>query len=185
MTSDQWFRCRRMFPAKQDGPTEMNAYDDDGSRREPFWRTRALADLTEAQWESLCDGCARCCLLKLEDAETGEVHYTDVACRLLDRNNCRCTDYAHRAKRVRDCVRLDAASATSLDWLPPTCAYRRLAEGKDLCWWHPLVSGTWETVHLAGVSVRGKCVPESAVCEDELHGRLVRWPLSPVDREET
>ena len=141
----------------------------------PFWRSKSLAEMTPAEWESLCDGCGRCCLKKLEDEATGKVVYTDVACRLLDRERCRCTGYTQRHARVPDCVALEASDAASLRWLPTTCAYRRVAEGKPLEWWHPLVSGDPDTVHRAGISVRGRTLPESAVGDDELEARVIRW----------
>lgn len=121
---------------------------------QPFWAVKSLDAMTPAEWESLCDGCARCCLVKLEDEDTAEIHYTDVGCRLLDGDTCRCSDYANRQEKVADCVRLTPDEVRSLRWLPKTCAYRRLAEGKPLEWWHPLVSGNPDTVHLAGISVR-------------------------------
>src|SRR5688572_28711526 len=107
--------------------------------------------MTASEWESLCDGCGRCCLVKLEDEDTGQIDYTDVACTLLDGDSCRCRDYANRQRKVADCVRLTPAAVRSLSWLPPTCAYRLVAEGQGLPWWHPLVSGDPETVHLAGI----------------------------------
>lgn len=143
---------------------------------EPFWKRKSLDEMTLSEWESLCDGCARCCLVKLEDADTGELAHTDVACRLLDAGACRCTDYANRARLVADCVRLTPARVRRLAWLPPTCAYRLVDEGRDLRWWHPLVSGDPETVHRAGISVRGRTLPEGAVSEDELEDRVVAWP---------
>ena len=106
-----------------------------------FWRGRALSDFSKAEWESLCDGCGRCCLVKLEDEDSGEIHFTDVGCRLLDPATARCSDYGHRSRRVKDCIRLTPDSAAALTWLPPTCAYRLLAHGEDLPDWHPLVSG--------------------------------------------
>jgi uncharacterized cysteine cluster protein YcgN (CxxCxxCC family) len=148
-----------------------------------FWQSKRLAEMTPAEWESLCDGCGRCCLKKLEDETTGKVVYTDVACRLLDRERCRCTRYAQRHALVQDCVALDANSTETLRWLPTTCAYRRLAEGKPLEWWHPLVSGDPETVHSAGISVRGRALPENAVGDDELETRVIRWiKTSPLRR---
>jgi hypothetical protein len=140
----------------------------------PFWRRKALAEMTAAEWESLCDGCARCCLNKLEEEGKPErTYFTDVACRLLDTQSCRCTDYAGRLKKVKDCVRLTPRNVQNLNWLPPTCAYRLVAAGRDLYWWHPLVSGDPETVHAAGVSVRGRIVAEEAAGELEDH--VVRW----------
>ncbi len=149
---------------------------------EPFWRTKALDEMSSREWESLCDGCARCCLVKLQEEETGDVHYTDVACTLLDAGLCRCRSYARRQKQVSDCVRLTPGTVRQLTWLPPTCAYRLVAEGKDLPWWHPLVSGDPNTVHAAGISVRGRVAgPEEEFSVAELLERLVTWPVdAPV-----
>jgi uncharacterized cysteine cluster protein YcgN (CxxCxxCC family) len=122
---------------------------------EPFWRLKTLDEMTPAEWESLCDGCGRCCLNKLEDEETGAVAYTTIACDLLDCASCRCADYANRKARVPGCVQLTPDTVREIDWLPDTCAYLKVANGEDLAWWHPLVSGRPETVHEAGVSVRG------------------------------
>jgi uncharacterized protein len=142
----------------------------------PFWKRKTLGEMTAREWESLCDGCARCCLVKLEDETDGTLYYTDVACRLIDRRACRCTDYANRAERVPDCVPLTPEKVPALSWLPPTCAYRLLAEGRDLYWWHPLVSGDPETVHRAGMSIRGRAVAEESVAVDDLEDRIVEWP---------
>lgn len=147
------------------------------SSDKPFWQRKTLADMTPAEWESLCDGCARCCLRKLEDADTGEIHYTDVACRLLDTSSCRCRRYVDRQQIVTDCESLTPASAATCSWLPRTCAYRLLAEGKPLQWWHPLVSGDPETVHRAGISVRGRATSETRVPDSELEDRIVEWPV--------
>ena len=141
---------------------------------EPYWRTKTLEEMTREEWEALCDGCARCCLLKLEDADTGEIAYTDIACRLLDSGTCRCTRYRQRLRLVPDCVDLTPERVRKLGWLPSTCAYRLLAEGRDLAWWHPLVSGDPETVHRAGISVRGRVVPERR--GDDPEERIVTWP---------
>jgi len=144
---------------------------------QPFWRTKPLAEMTKAEFESVCDGCARCCLVKIEDADTGRVHYTDVACKLLDTKSCRCSDYGHRRRRVPDCLKITPKTAKSYAWLPPTCGYRLLAEGRDLYWWHPLVSGDRGTVHAAGISVRGRVAGlEDDFSDDELAHRLVLWP---------
>jgi len=126
----------------------------------PFWEAKTLEDLTDAEWESLCDGCGRCCMVKLEDVDTGARIDTRLACRLLDIGACRCTDYANRHAQVPDCVRLTPQTARDLDWLPETCAYRLRAQGKPLYWWHPLRSGDPETVHQAGISVRHIAISE-------------------------
>ncbi len=142
----------------------------------PFWRRKTLDQLTTSEWESLCDGCARCCLNKLEDEETGVIEWTDVACRLLDGETCRCRDYTHRHRRVSDCLALTPHNVTRLSWLPPTCGYRLVAEGRDLYWWHPLVSGDPETVHTAGISVRGRTVSEADVPLEAFEDHIAAWP---------
>jgi uncharacterized protein len=143
----------------------------------PFWRRKALAEMTPDEWESLCDGCGRCCLNKLEDEDTGRVYYTDVGCRLLDGTTCQCKDYQRRSELVGDCVRLSPDNVADLKWLPPTCAYRLVARGRDLYWWHPLVSGDPETVHAAGVSVRGRvAISEENISVEEYEERIVSWP---------
>jgi uncharacterized cysteine cluster protein YcgN (CxxCxxCC family) len=143
----------------------------------PFWRSKTLEAMSEAEWESLCDGCGRCCLIKLEDEDTGRYHFTDVACQLFEEKSCSCRDYPSRDQRVPDCVRLDPSGVRTLGWLPVSCAYRLVAEGRDLYWWHPLVSGDRETVHAAGVSVRGKVAAlEDEVPTDSLPDYIVTWP---------
>jgi uncharacterized cysteine cluster protein YcgN (CxxCxxCC family) len=141
---------------------------------EPFWKTKTLAEMTRAEWESLCDGCGRCCLHKLRDDDTGEVSWTNVSCRLLDGQSCQCTDYANRRRRVPDCVRLTPEALADIDWLPPTCAYRRLNDGQDLPNWHPLVTGDPDSVHSAGISVRGRVIDERHAGPLEHH--LTAWP---------
>ena len=126
-----------------------------------FWKRKSLAEMSKSEWESLCDGCALCCLQKLEDEETGDVYFTDVACRLLDTDTCRCTDYPARAKKVATCLVLSADEPEALHWLPGSCAYRLLAEGNDLPEWHPLRTGDPNTVHEAGISAKGKAVSET------------------------
>jgi uncharacterized cysteine cluster protein YcgN (CxxCxxCC family) len=133
--------------------------------------------MTPAEWESICDGCGRCCLNKLEDLDTGQIYYTDVGCRLLDGATCRCKDYKNRSDLVDDCVRLSPDNVATLKWLPPTCGYRLLASGRDLYWWHPLVSGDPDTVHAAGISVRGRvAISEEEFGDRDYEDRIVSWP---------
>jgi len=147
----------------------------EGTTAEPFWRRKRLDEMTEAEWESLCDGCARCCLVKLEDVDSGDVEYTRVACELLDQRRCRCTRYRDRHRLVADCVQLGPQEAARFRWLPATCAYRILAEGGDLPAWHPLVTGDPESVHRAGVSVRGRVVSAAHVHPEGLEEHVIRW----------
>ena len=140
-----------------------------------FWEHKTLAAMSADEWEQLCDGCARCCLLKLEDAETGEIHYTHVACDLLDQDTCRCTRYPERHELVPDCIDFDAERVADLSWLPLSCAYRRIADGRGLADWHPLVSGRPESVHEAGVSVRHRVLSAGSVHPDELEDHVIRW----------
>ncbi len=140
-----------------------------------FWRNKKLSQLSQKEWESLCDGCAKCCLLKLEEEDTNKIYYTDVACRLLDSQKCRCTDYENRKSLVPDCVKLSPKNIKALKWMPKTCAYRLVAEGKELLQWHPLISGSARSVHEAGISVRGKVIPEREVTDVELEDRIVDW----------
>jgi uncharacterized cysteine cluster protein YcgN (CxxCxxCC family) len=148
------------------------------SESRPFWKTKTLTQMSRKEWESLCDGCARCCLHKYEDDQTGAIWYTDVSCHLLDLGSCRCSDYKHRTKKVADCISLTPQMMPSMTCLPPTCAYRLVYEGKDLPWWHHLVSGSRETVHMAKISVKGRCISEEGLSEDDIEGRMVQWPLS-------
>lgn len=145
---------------------------------DPFWRRKTLEEMNPREWESLCDGCGRCCLVKLEDEETGRIHATDVACKLFDAGSCRCSSYENRQAQVPDCVKLTPESVRALSWLPPTCAYRLVGEGKDLPWWHPLVSGDPATVAEAGVSVKGRVsAREDEIDTDFILMRIVAWPL--------
>jgi uncharacterized cysteine cluster protein YcgN (CxxCxxCC family) len=143
----------------------------------PFWRTKSLGAMSRQEWESLCDGCGKCCLIKLQDPDADEVDYTDVACHLLDTEACRCTDYPNRHRRVADCVRMSPDRLDEImNWMPSTCAYRVLAEGRELPDWHPLVSGDPASVHRAGASVRRRVVSDSGFDEDGLVARIVDWP---------
>ena len=146
--------------------------------KKPFWQQKTMAEMTRKEWESLCDGCGRCCLNKYEEEETQKIFYTDVACKLLDTDSCRCSDYANRTKKVTDCLVLSAKVMPEMNCLPPTCAYRMLDEGKDLAWWHPLVSKDPDTVHTAGISIRGRAVSEVGMKESAIAKRLVSWPMS-------
>lgn len=134
---------------------------------EPFWRRKRLTEMTVAEWESLCDGCGLCCLVRFEEEETGLVTPTRVHCKLFDAGACACSDYANRQQYVPDCVKLTPNNVARLGWMPKSCAYRRIHEGRDLAWWHPLVSGDPESVHRAGVSVRGQTISESVLADPE------------------
>lgn len=144
----------------------------------PFWEEVPLTEMSDEQWESLCDGCGKCCLLKLEDEDTLELAFTNVACRQLNAGTCRCNNYSQRSRLVPDCVTMTPELIPQLNWMPKSCAYRRLAEGKPLSWWHPLVSGNPETVHSAGISVRGRVISERVA--GDLDNHIVTWPEEDV-----
>jgi uncharacterized cysteine cluster protein YcgN (CxxCxxCC family) len=134
----------------------------------PFWKTKTLEEMSAAEWESLCDGCGKCCLSKLEDEDTGEIYFTSVGCRLFDAETCRCADYRNRLALVSDCVGLTPQNVRTISWLPGTCAYRLVAEGRDLFPWHPLISGDPDSVHRAGISMRGRVTAsETEMAEPE------------------
>ncbi|HHJ14581.1 MAG TPA: YcgN family cysteine cluster protein [Gammaproteobacteria bacterium] len=140
-----------------------------------FWEHKRLEDLSPAEWEALCDGCGRCCLLKLEDADSGETFYTNVVCRYHDSAHARCSIYAERCTKVPDCIRVTPEVARTRDWLPDTCAYRLLARGEPLPDWHPLVSGDPRSVQRAGIGIRDQAISEEYVHPDELDAHLVHW----------
>ena len=144
--------------------------------QKPFWQTVPLAEIDDGQWEALCDGCAKCCLVKLQDEDTDEIVFTDIVCNLLDGESCRCTHYTERTKLVPDCVKLTKDNLDKIDFMPPSCAYRLLHEGQDLPDWHPLVSGTPDSVVAAGMSVKGRVTPE-IMFEGDAEDRVVDWPL--------
>ncbi|WP_421729753.1 YcgN family cysteine cluster protein [Brevundimonas sp.] len=133
----------------------------------PFWQTKRLEQMTREEWESLCDGCGLCCLIRFEDEDTGTVFATKVHCRLFDSQACTCTDYVNRKDHVPDCIKLTPWNIEQLQWMPKSCAYRRIDEGRGLANWHPLVSGDPESVHTAGVSVRGQTISELDLDEPE------------------
>jgi uncharacterized protein len=135
--------------------------------RKPFWQIKTLEQMSPAEWESLCDGCGLCCLIRFEDEDTGEIIPTRVACKLFDDTLCRCSDYEHRKRQVPDCIKLTPGNIEDLLWMPKSCAYRRLHEGRGLASWHPLVSGDPESVHRAGVSIRGQTLSEARLADPE------------------
>lgn len=143
-----------------------------GSLRDAFWEL-PLADLNREEWEALCDGCGRCCLHKIEDADTGEIEHTNVACKLLDCQTAQCRDYRNRKAFVPDCLRLTYSIVRDVPWLPPTCAYRLRAEGKPLEDWHYLISGDHQSIVAAGISVAGRVVSETVAGPLEHH--VVEW----------
>jgi uncharacterized protein len=145
----------------------------------PFWETKSLVEMTRPEWESLCDGCGLCCVIRFQDEDTEEVFPTRVHCRLFDPERCTCSDYANRKQHVPDCVKLTPGNVASLTWMPPSCAYRRIHEGRGLADWHPLVSGDPESVHTAGVSIRRQTVSELSLAqpEDALDFEAPEWML--------
>ncbi len=142
---------------------------------QPFWKTKRLGEMTREEWESLCDGCAKCCLLKLEDEDTGEIAYTRLHCRLLDADTCQCSDYANRKARVPDCVQLTPRKIEQIKWMPRTCAYRLVDEGQDLPDWHHLVCGDRERIHREGHSIMGRTKSEDTVLEEDQIDWIVDW----------
>ncbi|MGB0895173.1 MAG: YcgN family cysteine cluster protein [Parashewanella sp.] len=144
-----------------------------------FWETKSLSEMTTDEWESLCDGCGKCCLNKIIDDETDELFYTDAACRLLDVKTCECKHYSTRFDYVPDCTVVTLEKLPEMDWLPESCAYRRLFLGKQLPKWHPLIAGTKKKMHRKEMSVKNKAVNEKHIKNLEDH--IVMWPLFSTD----
>lgn len=138
-----------------------------------FWKSKTLHEMNREEWESLCDGCGRCCLQKLEDEDTGNVFYTDVVCRYFDEEKCSCTVYKDRHKHVPACIWLQPDDLSEIDWLPSTCAYKLVYDGNDLPEWHPLISGTKDTVHAAQISIKNKVISELQVPEEEWEDHII------------
>ena len=143
----------------------------------PFWETKPLTEMSATEWESLCDGCGLCCVIRFEDENTGEIVPTRVHCKLFDPEACRCSDYENRKQHVPDCINLTPQNVEQLAWMPKSCGYRRVHEGRGLAWWHPLVSGDPETVHAAGVSVRGETISENELDDAEDALDHAAWDL--------
>lgn len=146
----------------------------------PFWKRKTLGEMSRREWESLCDGCAKCCLVKMEDEDTGDTVFTNLHCRLLDAKTCQCSDYANRKQHVPECLKLTPAKVGKYNWLPKTCAYRLLEEGRDLPDWHYLVCGDREEVHRRGVSGRGRTIDETRVSDEDWIEHIVDWADRPV-----
>jgi uncharacterized protein len=147
-----------------------------GGEPTPFWKEKPLEAMTDPEWESLCCGCGICCLNRLHNRSTGKVYYTTISCRYLDLHRCRCTVYAKPFYTIPECEKMTPKIIRKLRWLPKTCGYRSVAEGRGLAWWHPLVSGDPDTVHQAGISVRNKVISETAIKPNELDHYIIRKP---------
>jgi len=143
----------------------------------PFWETKSLEEMTPGEWESLCDGCGLCCLIRFEDEDTGEIIPTRVHCKLFDSESCACSNYADRKRHVPDCIKLTPQNVDTLKWMPLSCAYRRVNEGRGLADWHPLISGDAESVHRAGVSIRGETVSEETLADPDDAIQYAAWDL--------
>ena len=142
---------------------------------QPFWETKTLKQMSQEEWESLCDGCGKCCVLKLEDMDTGAVYYSDVSCKLLCTKSARCTDYENRKSIVPDCVILTTDNLEEIDWMPQSCAYRRIHEGRGLADWHPLIAGSQEKMAEHGHLVAGQVISETEVKEADMPDHLFDW----------
>jgi uncharacterized protein len=162
---DHRYSRRKRDPVADNAPLEPG-----------YWRKKTLAQMSEREWEALCDNCGKCCIISLEDVDTGQLHLTDVSCKLFDTKKCQCGDYENRKQYVPDCVKLTPKNVAKLDWLPRTCAYRLVEEGQDLHWWHPLVSGDPNTVHIAQASAKNRTRPEGRLKMVGLLKRITMWP---------
>lgn len=140
-----------------------------------FWESKQLNQLDDAEWEALCDGCGRCCLQKLECIDSGEIFYTELACKLFDSSQCRCMDYAHRFEKVPDCISLRNLNDREWNYMPKSCAYRLLKEGKKLQAWHPLIAGNRKLMEEKGISVKGRVLPEQSVQENDFEDHIIHW----------
>jgi uncharacterized cysteine cluster protein YcgN (CxxCxxCC family) len=158
----------------------MNAKDMPANKK-PWWEQKTLHEMTREEWEQLCDHCGKCCLHKLEDEDTQIVYYTNVACYLMDGNDGHCTDYANRCVKVPTCVQLDISNLDSINWMPPSCSYRLLKEGKALPRWHHLITGNKQSIHKAGQSVIGRFIPETEINEEDIEDYIVEWPIESID----
>ena len=138
-----------------------------------FWKTKKLSEMTTEEWESICDSCGKCCLNKLEDEDTGEIYFTSVVCNLIDLDTCRCTRYSERCTLVPECIDLKQHDFSEYNWLPSTCAYRLLVDGKDLPDWHPLISGNKNSAQEAGVAISSYAMKESEI--DDLEDHIIEW----------
>jgi len=145
------------------------------TKAQPFWQSKTLEDMTQEEWESLCDGCAKCCLIKLEDEDTGEIASTRLHCALLDAETCQCSDYANRKQKVPDCVILTPRSISELRWMPASCAYRLVHEGRPLPDWHHLVCGDRNRVHLCGASIQGRTLSEETLFDPDDIEQIAEW----------
>lgn len=140
-----------------------------------FWQTKSLEQMNAEEWELLCDGCAKCCLVKLQDSDNDEIFYTNVSCELLDINSCRCGDYTGRHNIVNDCIKLDKENIDALSWLPTSCSYRLVAAGKPLPEWHHLITGSRQTLHSYGASLQGRVISELDVDDDDIEDHIIQW----------
>ena len=161
-------------PVKKDGPAKSSLTKK--GPQKPFWRRKTLQQMNVAEWESLCDGCGKCCTYTLEDEETSDLYRTNVACKLFDSGTCGCGDYANRFKTVPECLKVTPQNIETLEFFPPTCAYLLVFEGKDLPDWHHLVCGDREEIHRRGLSVQGRTISESVIGEADLEDFVIEWP---------